>query len=190
MVLSDVDILKFLEAGELVVDPIDNLDEQLQPCSIDLRLGYNFRILNSSNNLGTLDIKRRNVEEFFFNKTIEDDQPFILHPQAFVLGRTIEYVKIPSNILAQVDGRSSIGRIGVLVHATAGFIDPGFEGTITLELKNLTSVPVALYPGMRVCQISFTLLSTPAKRPYGVERGSKYQKQIDATVSRLGLDKS
>ena len=121
--------------------------------------------------------------------TIEDPgEPFVVHPGDFVLGVTLEKVKLPNDIVARVEGRSSLGRLGIIVHSTAGFIDAGFEGTITLEITNINNVPVALYPGMRVCQLAFETMSSPAEVPYGDKKSAKYQGQDMPVESRLTID--
>jgi dCTP deaminase len=120
---------------------------------------------------------------------IEGDRAFILHPGEFALGTTEERVRMPADLVGVVDGRSSIGRLAVVVHATAGFIDPGFEGQITLELSNIGSIPVKLYPGMRIAQIVLHVMSSPAERPYGEARGSQYSNQTGPQPSRIRLDR-
>jgi dCTP deaminase len=186
MILSDAMLLAAIERGDLRFDPPVDLDQQVQPASIDLRLGSAFRIFNYGNH--ALIDPREGVDLEAITELVElQGRPFILHPGAFVLGTTLEYVAIPTNLVGRLEGRSSIGRLGVIVHATAGFVDPGFEGTITLEISNAGKIPVALHPGMRICQL--TLLETgPVLRPYGAARGSKYQGQRDPTPSRIAQD--
>ena len=186
MILSDAMLLESLERGELRFDPPIDRDQQVQPASIDLRLGSTFRVFNYGNHALIDPSDPIDVEELTELVTL-NERPFILHPGAFVLGSTLEYVTIPTNLVGRLEGRSSIGRLGVIVHATAGFIDPGFEGTITLEISNAGKIPVALHPGMRICQL--TLLETgPVLRPYGTARHSKYQGQREPTASRITLD--
>lgn len=134
-----------------------------------------------------MDIKE-DFSEFMELVKIPKGKPLIIHPREFLLGTTVEKVKLPDDIVAQLMGRSSIGRLGIIVHATAGFIDPGFEGQITLEMTNVANIPIALYPGMRIGQISFTRMSTPAKNPYSPKKGSKYSGQRGPTVSRIWKD--
>jgi dCTP deaminase len=118
---------------------------------------------------------------------IEGDDPFVIHPGEFALGRTQEYVEIPDDIVSRIEGKSSLGRLGLIVHATAGFVDPGFKGTLTLEITNLTRVPIKLYTGLPIAQLSFMTLDAPAEQPYGSpELGSHYQGQTAATESRYG----
>ena len=187
MILSDRDIRARIEQGDILVDPLDNPDLQIQPASIDLRLSREFVVFKTSR-VAFID-SRQSHDDATERVTIEGDRPFVLHPGDFVLGSTFERVRIPNDLVARVEGRSSLGRIAVVVHATAGFIDPGFEGQITLELSNLGQLPVLLYPGMRVSQVVFHQLLSPAERPYGVARGSKYQGQAGPVVSRISVDR-
>ncbi|MFB6095829.1 MAG: dCTP deaminase [Haloferacaceae archaeon] len=188
MILSDTDLLARLETGDLVVDPIDDLDLQVQPASIDVRLGREFLEFQRANISCIHPGDEREVSEYVTETYIEEGEEFVLHPGDFVLGTTRERVEVPSDLVAQVEGRSSLGRLAVVVHATAGFIDPGYEGQITLELSNLGTAPVALTPGMRISQLVFTELASPATRPYGEERGSKYQGQRGPQASRIQGD--
>lgn len=187
MILSDRDIKLELESGRLVIDPIGDPDKQIQPASVDLRLGTEFKIFQVGE-LGYIDPKGHDWKNFLRLVSVRGSDPFLLHPGEFVLASTMEWVKLPNNLVARVDGRSSLGRLGVLMHATAGFIDPCFEGNITLELSNVNRMPVALWPDSRVCQISFETLSSPCERPYGKARGSKYQGQLGPTASRIAED--
>ena len=188
MILSDADLLDRLENGDLVVEPIDDLDTQIQPASIDLRLGSEFLEFQRTNIPCIHPNAEDEVEDYVAETYVEPGDEFILHPGDFVLGTTKERVEIPDDLVAHVEGRSSLGRLAIVVHATAGLADPGFEGRITLELSNLGAAPVALSPGMRVSQLTFTELSSPAARPYGEERGSKYQNQGGPQASRIGSD--
>jgi len=159
--------------GDLHVAPIPNWETQLQPASLDLRLDSKFLVQHPSSTV-IIDT-RKPVPPELFKRVETNDEAFILHPGEFVLGSTIELVQIPHDLVAVVNGRSSIGRIGVVVHATAGYIDPGFCGHVTLEMTNFSRVAVALYPGMRICQLVFELLSSPCQVPYGdSRRKSKY----------------
>ncbi|MGQ4554544.1 dCTP deaminase [Halobellus sp. GM3] len=188
MILSDEDILARLEAGDLVVDPIDDLDMQVQPASLDLRLGEEFLEFQRTNISCIHPNRESEISEYVTETTVPEGEEFILHPGDFVLGTTKERVEIPADLLATVEGRSSLGRLAVVIHATAGIVDPGYKGQITLELSNLGTAPVALTPGMRVSQLVFTELTRPAARPYGAERGSKYQGQEGPQASRIGSD--
>lgn len=170
MMLSDVDIQHYLKHGGLEIDPIINPDLQFQPASVDLTLDNKFII-------PSLPMDYLDGSSAITSKTIElvkDTDVFQLYPGDFVLASTQQRVKIPDTLAARVEGRSSLGRRGLLVHITAGFIDPGFEGKITLELANISRCAVTLKPGMRISQLCLFELKTPCQRPYGAERGSKY----------------
>ncbi len=188
MILSDADILDRLEAGDLVVEPLDDPALQIQPASVDLRLGREFLEFQRTNIPCIHPDSEREVEEYVTETIVGDDEEFILHPGDFVLGTTEERVEIPDDLIAHVEGRSSLGRLAVVVHATAGLADPGFRGRITLELSNLGTAPVSLTPGMRISQLTFTELTTSADRPYGAERGSKYQDQAGPQASKIQGD--
>ena len=188
MILSDADILDRLEAGDLVIEPLDEPDLQVQPASVDLRLGSEFLEFRRTNIPCIHPDSEREVDEYVTESVVEPGDDFILHPGDFVLGTTYERVEIPPDLLAPVEGRSSLGRLAIVVHATAGLCDPGYRGQITLELSNLGSAPVALTPGMRISQLTFTELKTTAERPYGSDRGSKYQDQSGPQASRIGND--
>jgi len=188
MILSDVDILGRLEDGNLGIEPIDDLDTQVQPASVDLRLGEEFLEFQRTNIPYIHPDSADEVDEYVTETHVSEGDDFILHPGDFVLGTTKERVSIPADLLATVQGRSSLGRLAIVIHATAGIVDPGYQGQITLELSNLGTAPVALSPGMRVSQLIFTELETPARRPYGEERGSKYQGQSGPQASRIDDD--
>ena len=181
-VLSDATIIQELTAGRLAIDPLD--EQAIQPASVDLRLDRAFRTFRVTSR-AYVDV-REPVDDLTELVTVRDDQPFILQPHTFCLGSTVETVKLPDDIVARVDGKSSLGRLGLLVHATAGYVDPGWIGCLTLELSNQSQMPIALYYGMRIAQISFLRLTTPANRPYGsLGLGSKYQGQTGPTPSRI-----
>ncbi|WP_433625828.1 dCTP deaminase [Halomicrococcus sp. NG-SE-24] len=188
MILSDADILRRLEEGDLVVDPLDDPALQIQPASVDLRLGEQFLEFQHANIPCIHPDSEKEVENYVTETTVPEGEEFILHPGDFVLGTTKERVEIPPDLLAHVEGRSSFGRLAVVIHATAGVVDPGYCGQITLELSNLGTAPVALTPGTRISQLIFTELKTPSDRPYGSERGSKYQDQEGPQASRIGGD--
>jgi dCTP deaminase len=185
VIFSDRTIREALAAGRIVIDPYD--PEFVQPSSVDLRVDRYFRVFE--NHLYPfIDPKEQQVELTSVVEA-EDKQPFILHPGEFVLGSTLEVVRIGDDIVARLEGKSSLGRLGLLIHSTAGFVDPGFEGHLTLELSNVANLPIAIYPGMKIGQISFYQLSTPADAPYGSdEAGSKYQGQRGPTPSRVYED--
>ncbi|PSP93601.1 dCTP deaminase [Halobacteriales archaeon QS_4_62_28] len=188
MILSDTDILRRLEAGDLVIEPLDDIDLQVQPASVDLRLGREFLEFQHANIPCIHPDSEQETEEYTDRVTVDDDGEYILHPGDFVLGTTHERVEIPPDLLAHVQGRSSLGRLAIVIHATAGVVDPGYKGQITLELSNLGTAPVALTPGMRISQLIMTELKTPSERPYGEERGSKYQDQRGPQASKIERD--
>ena len=184
-VLSDRTIREQLSAGRIVVEPLD--ENAIQPASIDLRLDDTFRIFNVTTR-PYVDV-REPVDDLTELVSITHDQPFILQPGAFCLATTLETITLPDDLVARVDGRSSLGRLGLLVHATAGYVDPGWMGKLTLELSNQSQMPIALYYGMRISQISFFTLSSPVDRPYGSPGlGSKYSGQTGPTPSRISED--
>ena len=180
MILSDRTIREQLEAGRIVIEPLD--PKGLQPSSVDLRLDRWFRVFRN-HSMGHIDVKQ-NLEEL--TDLIEtDDDPFILHPGEFVLGSTLERVAVPDDLVARLEGKSSLGRLGLLIHSTAGFVDAGFDGQLTLELSNVANLPITLYPGMKIGQISFQQMTTAAERPYGSgELESKYHGQRGPMPSR------
>ena len=180
-VLSDTTILRLVEEGRLKIDPWD--PGLVQPASVDIRLGPTFRVFHN-HRAAAIDLRDppRDLTEQI---TVGPDEPFVVHPGEFVLGRTLETVEMPDDVVCRIEGRSSIGRLGLIVHATAGFVDPGFAGTLTLEITNLTRVPIILWPGKPIAQLSFMTLDKAAERPYGhPDLGSHYHGQVDATESR------
>ena len=182
MVLSDRSIREEIACSRIIIDPFD--EGSIQPASVDLHLDNKFRLFRSTVH-AYVDIKEEMPDLTELVK-IEPDKPFILHPGEFVLGGTVECISLPDDIVARVDGRSSLGRLGLLIHSTAGFVDPGWQGCLTLELSNVSNLPITLYYGMRIGQISFYRMTTPAENPYGAEGlGSKYQGQREPTPSRL-----
>jgi dCTP deaminase len=184
-VLSDRTIKERLAAGRIRIEPLD--ETAIQPASIDLRLDNQFRIFKVTTR-PYVDV-REPLDELTELVTLSGDEPFILQPGAFCLATTLETVTLPDDLVARVDGRSSLGRLGLLVHATAGYIDPGWTGKLTLELSNQSQMPIALYHAMRISQISFFALSSPVERPYGSPGlGSKYQGQAGPTPSRISED--
>jgi dCTP deaminase len=180
-VLSDGTILRLVEEGRIRVEPWDS--SLVQPASVDLRLGDSFRVFHNYR-VSTIDL-REPPENLTEEVVVRPDEAFVIHPGEFCLGRTLEWVELPDDIVARIEGKSSLGRLGLIVHATAGFCDPGWKGTLTLELNNLTRVPIKLYPGLLIAQLSFMTLDRAAERPYGSpELGSHYQGQRAATESR------
>jgi dCTP deaminase len=182
MILSDRTILEEIGAGRIVIDPLD--ESCVQPSSVDLHLDRYFRVfLNHTTRVIDVKEDQDNLTELI--KVEPDEEPFILHPGEFVLGSTSERVRLPEDLVGRLDGKSSLGRLGLLIHSTAGFVDPGFEGHLTLELANVANLPITLYPGMKIGQISFLRMTTPADAPYGSKGvGSKYQGQRGPTPSR------
>jgi dCTP deaminase len=188
MILSDRDIRARLAAGDLVIAPLADEQLQIQPASVDLRLGSEF-VVYKPGQVACLDPREpKTLNAATERVAVLEGHAFILHPGEFALGSTVESVTIPRDLVARVDGRSSVGRLAVVVHATAGFIDPGFEGQITLELSNIGRIPVRLYPGMRIAQIVLQQLSSPSEQPYGPDRGSQYHGQQGPQASRIRLD--
>jgi dCTP deaminase len=188
MILSDGDLRARLEEGDLVVDPLDDPDLQIQPSSIDLRLGHEF-VTYRTTHVPYIDPQDASTQNEYTDRVeVDEGDTFILHPGEFALASTLERIELPDDLVAFVEGRSSLGRLAIVVHATAGLCDPGFEGRITLELSNLGKVPVALHPRMRISQIVLHEMKSPAQRPYGSERGSKYQGQERPELTRIQRD--
>jgi dCTP deaminase len=181
LILSDRDILAAIADGRVGIEPFDPAD--VQPSSVDLHVDRFFRTFHNARH-PYIDVKRP-MEDLTELVEVSADEAFILHPGEFVLGSTKEYVRLPDDLVARLEGKSSLGRLGLLIHSTAGYVDPGFEGHLTLELSNVANLPITIYPGMRIGQISFFGLSSPAQSPYGSPRiGSKYQGQRGPTASR------
>ncbi len=189
MILSDKDIREAIASGRVKIESGASSGElYIHASSMDLHLGSVFKLYEHSKS-AVLDPK--DPETFAGNMrtiTVPDGESFIVQPGEFVLGVTQETITVPDDLVVRVDGRSSLGRLGIIVHSTAGFVDPGFSGTITLEISNLNRLPVALYPGMRVCQIAFEQMTSPAQMPYNVKPHSKYQGQVLPGESRLASD--
>ena len=180
-VLSEGTIRRLVEEQRIKIEPWD--PAMVQPASVDLKLGTSFRVFHN-HRLPAIDLAEppTGVTE---HVQIEDSASFVIHPGEFVLGSTVEWVELPDDIVARIEGKSSLGRLGLIVHATAGFVDPGFSGTLTLEITNLTRVPIKLYAGLPIAQLSFMALDQPAERPYGLpDLGSHYHGQVEATESR------
>jgi dCTP deaminase len=189
MILSDRDIRQRLQSGELSIEPLSDPELQIQPASVDLRLGREFLVYRPAQ-VSVLDPgDPASIASSMERVELAEERAFVLHPGEFALGTTVERVRVPRDLVGMVDGRSSIGRLAVVVHATAGFVDPGFEGQITLELSNIGSIAVKLYPGMRIAQIVLHQLSSPAEQPYGLERGSHYHLQTGPRPSQIRLDR-
>ncbi|WP_296630939.1 dCTP deaminase [Rhodoluna sp.] len=181
MLMSDRDIRASIEAGQIGLDPLDmNL---LQPSSFDVRIDRFFRLFDN-HKYAYIDPSEDQNE---LTRLIEvaPDEPFILHPGEFVLGSTFEFVSLPDNVAARLEGKSSLGRLGLVTHSTAGFVDPGFNGHVTLELSNMATLPIKLWPGMKIGQLCFFQLSSPSETPYGSDKYlNRYQGQRGPTASR------
>lgn len=185
MVLSDGTIRSEIAAGRIVLDPYE--PENIQPASVDVRCDKIFRVFHNGR-YPYIDV-RKPMDDLTERVEIEGDQPFILHPGEFVLGQTLERVTVPDDLVARLEGKSSLGRLGLLIHSTAGFIDSGFTGNITLELSNVANLPITIYNAMPIGQISFMRLDAPAEKPYGAEgMASKYQGQSEPTPSNYHLN--
>jgi dCTP deaminase len=185
VILSDVSIRKELADGRIVIDPLD--DRDVQPSSVDLRVDRFFRVFRNDT---TPYIDPKEPQEDLTELVeVADGKAFILHPGEFVLGSTLEVVTLPDDLVARLEGKSSLGRLGLLIHSTAGFVDAGWSGHLTLELSNVANLPIAIYPGMKIGQISFIRMTSRAERPYGSrETRSKYQGQRGPTPSRYYLN--
>src|SRR3954466_902905 len=184
-VLPDRDIRAAIEAGDVVIRPYDPKD--LQPSSVDLHLDRRFRVFRN-NRYPYIDV-RAPQPDLTDLVSIQGDEPFILHPGEFVLGQTLEWTELPVDLVARLEGKSSLGRLGLLIHSTAGYVDPGWKGNLTLELSNVANLPIALYYGMKIGQISYFKMSSAVERPYGSkELGSKYQGQSEPTASAFHRD--
>lgn len=185
MLLSDRDIKATIERGDLVIDPFD--EALIQPSSVDVRMDRFFRVFNNSR-YTHIDPKLP-MEDLTTLVEVEEDEPFVLHPGEFVLGATLEKFTLPDNLAGRLEGKSSLGRLGLLTHSTAGFIDPGFSGHITLELSNVANLPITLWPGMKVGQLALFKMTSAAETPYGSGKlGSKYQGQRGPTPSKAYLN--
>ncbi|GAA1744094.1 dCTP deaminase [Aeromicrobium alkaliterrae] len=181
VLLSDRDILAEIDAERVQLDPLDR--DMIQPSSIDVRLDRFFRVFDN-HKYPHIDPA---ADQTDLTRAVEvaSDETFVLHPGEFVLGSTYELVTLPDDVAARLEGKSSLGRLGLLTHSTAGFIDPGFSGHVTLELANVATLPIVLYPGMKIGQLCFFRLTSPADNPYGSEKyGSRYQGQRGPTASR------
>ena len=184
-VLSDRDIAVALKAGRIKIEPYDPSD--LQPSSVDLHLDRSFRVFRN-NRYPYIDV-RAAQPDLTDLLSVADDESFVLHPGEFVLGQTLEWTELPDDLVARLEGKSSLGRLGLLIHSTAGYVDPGWKGKLTLELSNVAKLPIALYFGMKIGQISFLTMSSPVDRPYGsAGLGSKYQGQAEPTASAFFED--
>ncbi len=180
MILNDSTIKEFLKEGKLIIEPLE--EYQIQPSSVDLRLGNEFLIYPEE--IDVLDVKNPEYTDKMEKVVVDNKEGFIIKPKQFVLATTYEYVKLSDDITAFVEGRSSLGRLGLFIE-NAGWVDAGFEGNITLEFYNANSRPIKIYPGMRICQLVFAQMKQPAEKPYK----GKYQGQRGTTVSKIFMDK-
>ena len=186
MVLSDRTIKEEIAQGRIVIDPLD--PGCIQPASVDVHLDRKLLVFKTWHHPFYIDVKQ-NLDDLNEVVEIKDDSPFFLNPGEFVLASTLESITLPDDIVGRLEGKSSLGRIGLLIHSTAGYVDPGWRGHLTLELSNVAKLPITLYYGMRIGQVSFLRLSSPAERLYGDEGlGSKYQGQVEPTASRYYKD--
>lgn len=193
MRLSDADIVAALEEGRIKLDPVVDANA-ISGISVDLRLSNSFRVF-SNNSVSYLDLSgdrdelNKNIDRVMSKEIVlENDEPLFIHPGELVLGSTLESVEIPDDLVGWLDGRSSLARLGLMVHVTAGRIDPGWKGQIVLEFYNLGKIPLALRPDMTICALSFETLSSPADRPYRLREDAKYKNQQGAISSRMGSD--
>ena len=185
MIFSDRTIKESIATGRISVEPYD--ESYVQPSSIDLRVDRYFRVFEN-HKYPHIDPRTRQEDLTTIVEVVEDEA-FVLHPGEFVLGSTLERIRLGDDVVARLEGKSSLGRLGLLIHSTAGFVDPGFDGYLTLELSNVANLPIAIYPAMKIGQISFYQMTTPADNPYGsTEAGSKYQGQRGPTPSRIHRD--
>ncbi len=187
-VLSDKDIKRALKEGRIVITPSIS-EEQINPASVDLKLGNQFRVFKHAE-VTHIDPRNLNSSTNEIMKLIEinPETPFIIHPGEFVLGITHEYLKLPDDLVGRLDGKSSWGRLGIVIHSTAGTVDPGFEGKLTLEIANISKVPVCLYPGSKICKVTFDTLTSPSELPYNKRKDAKYLKQQSPEASKIGRD--
>lgn len=184
MVLSDRTIKLEMDSGRIIVEPCR--PEDIQPSSIDLHLGEDFQVFRNSR-YPYID-PGREQHGLTERVTASPEEPFVLHPGEFALGTTVERIGLPEDVVGRLEGKSSLGRLGLLIHSTAGYVDPGWDGRLTLELSNVANLPILLSPGMKIGQISFSQMTTAVDRPYGhPELGSRYQGQQEATPSRMFL---
>ncbi len=185
MVLSDKTLREEIDAGRIVIDPFE--EKLIQPSSIDLRVDHSYRVFNNSR-YPFIDVKQP-MEDLTELVKPSDEEPFILHPGEFVLGQTLERVTVPDDMVARLEGKSSLGRLGLLIHSTAGFVDAGFSGNLTLELSNVANLPITIYKGMPIGQLSFMRMDRAVDTAYGADgKGSKYQGQAEPTASKYYLN--
>lgn len=185
MILSDRDIKKALKERRIIISPKPNLSEQLGSCSIDLRLGNKFRVFEYSKNAFIDPTRKNSNNEITREIRVRKNEPFIMQPGDFVLAVTLEKLTISNDLLGRLEGRSSLGRLGIVVHSTASVFDPGWDGHPVLELGNLARIAVALYPGMRICSMTFDTLTSPSENPYSKKKNAKYVHQVGPDESKM-----
>lgn len=188
MILSDRDIKKALQTGRIIVKPKPTLTEQLGSCSLDLRLGYHFRVFKHRRQPFVDPFDRESTTNMTEEIIISRKEPYVIQPREFVLASILEWVELPDDLSARIDGRSSLGRLGLIIHSTAGHIDAGFKGSITMELTNVGMMPILLYPKMRICQLVFEQLSSPTERPYTQKPGAKYHSKKTPVETAIAND--
>jgi dCTP deaminase len=189
MVLSDRDIKKALSTGRIKITPAPQLSTQLGSCSVDLRLGTQFRVFKHSK-IPYIDPDNPKLSRDIMDEiNVKEGEQFILQPGDFVLATTMESLSLPTDLLARLEGRSSLGRLGIVVHSTASVFDPGWNGVIVMELGNMGRIPVSLYPGMRVCALTFEELTSPADVPYNKKKSAKYIRQKTPLASKIGEER-
>ncbi len=186
VVLSDKDIREHLKQGKIVLE--GHKEENIDPCSIDLTLGNKIRVFRYTE-IPYIDTREKVPEGHMTLMEVKENKPIIVHPGELILASTKEYLKMPDDLVATLDGRSSLGRLGVVIHSTANSFDPGFEGFPTLEISNISKIAVKLWPGMRICRLTFTKLSTPSETPYNKREKSKYHAQKEAEASKISEDR-
>lgn len=189
MILSDHDIKIALKQRRIVVTPKPDLEKQLGSCSLDLRLGYYFRVFKHRRMPVIDPFDKKSTEGMTEEIKISPKEPYVIQPHEFVLASLLEWVELPNDLSARIDGRSSLGRLGLIIHSTAGHIDAGFKGSITMELTNIGSMPILLYPKMRICQLVFEQLSSPTDRPYTLKPGAKYHSQTTPSETKVSQEK-
>jgi dCTP deaminase len=185
MILSDRDIKSALLSKKVIIKPAPDLESQLGSCLLDLRLGNSFRVFNHSKTPYLDPQNPETLKDVTSEITVKDNESFTMHPGEFVLAMTMEYIEMPDDLTGHLEGRSSIGRLGIVVHSTAANIECGFRGNITLELANMGRIPVMLHPGMRICSLSFMQLTSPAEIPYYKKKSAKYVGQKSPLASKI-----
>jgi dCTP deaminase len=185
MILSDADIKEYIAKEMIKIDPIPNFEEQLGPCSLDLHLGNSFKVFKTNRNICLDSKSTTNFDDLMEEIIVSDNTPFIVHPKEFIIAVTKEKITIPVNIMGRLDGRSSLARLGLVVHSTAGRFDPGWDGKAVMEFGNLGVMPIVVYPGMRIAAMTFETLSRESEKPYLKQKDHKYAGQNIATSSKL-----